>query len=193
MATVSPFKAVDLKNFLDGLGNSSTGHTHLTLLQELIDNSLDANANDIIIKTEGNDLIINDNGNGMNIDELCRCLQFYSKNSNKNTIGKFGIGGSTAIVSLSRQNMNEEIMFCREGGCIIQLLDDGGYLRLSYVDCANYYNKYSFTYTEKYFDDKGTEKEPVSSVIAPKLRLEKDGSAGLASFPVGSVTVLASS
>ncbi len=111
MSTTTQFKAVDLKNFLDGLGNSSTGHTHLTLLQELIDNCLDANANDIIIKTEGNDLIINDNGNGMNIDGLCRCLQFYSKNSDKNTIGKFGIGGSTAIVSLSRQNMNEEIIY----------------------------------------------------------------------------------
>ena len=111
MSTINQFKAVDLKNFLDGLGNYSTGHTHLTLLQELIDNSLDANANDIIIKTEGNDLIINDNGNGMNIDGLCRCLQFYSKNSDKNTIGKFGIGGSTAIVSLSRRTCNEEIIY----------------------------------------------------------------------------------
>lgn len=111
MSTTNQFRAVDLKNFLEDLGNSSTGHTHLTLLQELIDNSLDANANDIIIKTEGNDLIINDNGSGMNLDGLCRYLQFYSKNSDKDTIGKFGIGGSTAIVSLSRQNMNEEIIY----------------------------------------------------------------------------------
>lgn len=111
MSTINQFRAVDLKNFLNELGNPSTGHTHLTLLQELIDNSLDANATEIIIKTEGNDLIIKDNGNGMNLDGLCRCLQFYSKNSDKDTIGKFGIGGSTAIVSLSRQNMNEEIIY----------------------------------------------------------------------------------
>lgn len=111
MSTINQFRALDLKNFLNELGNPSTSHTHLTLLQELIDNCLDANATEIIIKTEGNDLIINDNGNGMNLDGLCRCLQFYSKNNDKDTIGKFGIGGSTAIVSLSRQNMNEEIIY----------------------------------------------------------------------------------
>ena len=57
------------------------------------------------------------------------------------------------------QNMNEEIMYCREGECIIQLLDDGGYLRMSTAGAGTYYNKYGFKYTEKYFDDKGVEKE----------------------------------
>ena len=57
------------------------------------------------------------------------------------------------------ENMNEEIMYCREGECIIQLLDDGSYLRMSTAGAGTYYNKYGFKYTEKYFDEKGKEKE----------------------------------
>ena len=62
------------------------------------------------------------------------------------------------------QNMNEEIMFCRELECIIQIQNDGSYLRLGVTAAKNYYLKYGFKYTEKYFDEKGVEKEKSVSV-----------------------------
>lgn len=105
--SMTKFCGIDFKEYLYHLGESSTGHNKLTLLKELIDNSLDANATHIkIYKQENvqeNSIIIQDNGDGMDRVSLFRCIQFYSKNVAGKT-GKFGIGGSTALVNLSKYN-----------------------------------------------------------------------------------------
>ena len=100
------FSAFNLKNFLQLLGKSSSGHNELSLIKELIDNSLDANAKNItfeINNKDGNFIEITDDGIGMTQQDLFRCIQFYSQNKN-NKIGKFGIGGSTSLVYLSDIN-----------------------------------------------------------------------------------------
>ena len=100
------FSAFNLKNFLQLLGKSSSGHNELSLIKELIDNSLDANSRNItfeINNKDGNFIELTDDGDGMTQQDLFRCIQFYSQNEN-NKIGKFGIGGSTSLVYLSDIN-----------------------------------------------------------------------------------------
>ena len=100
------FSAFNLKNFLQLLGKSSSGHNELSLIKELIDNSLDANAKNITFEINNKDgffIEMTDDGIGMTQQDLFRCIQFYSQNQN-NKIGKFGIGGSTSLVYLSDIN-----------------------------------------------------------------------------------------
>ena len=97
------FCGLDFKEYLHQLGESSTGHNKLTLLKEIIDNSLDANATIIKLFKKESSIIIQDNGDGMDTEALFRCIQFYSKNQTGKT-GKFGIGGSTALVNLCKSN-----------------------------------------------------------------------------------------
>ena len=93
---MTKFCGLDFKEYLHQLGESSTGHNKLTLLKEIIDNSLDANSTIIKLFKKESSIIIQDNGDGMDTEALFRCIQFYSKNQTGKT-GKFGIGGSTAL------------------------------------------------------------------------------------------------
>ena len=98
---MAEFSGLDFKEYLRNLGESSTGHNKLTLIKELIDNSLDASATKVLLLEEDDSIIIKDNGNGMSKQDLFRCIQFYSKNKMGKT-GKYGIGGSTALVNLCK-------------------------------------------------------------------------------------------
>jgi hypothetical protein len=101
------FEPVNIYNYLKHLGTSSTGHNNLSLLKELIDNSFDAKAKNIIIdKQEGNNkngnkyyqIRYKDDGKGMNQENLYRFIQLHSENIDGG-IGKFGIGGISTLVN----------------------------------------------------------------------------------------------
>ena len=68
------FEPVNIYNYLKHLGTSSTGHNNLSLLKELIDNSFDAKAKNIVI-----DKIINESIK--NLIELIR-LKYTILNKN---------------------------------------------------------------------------------------------------------------
>lgn len=106
------FSPVNLENTLDNLGTSGTGHTPLTLLKELFDNGIDAGANEIITKCSGKRgtdglpkhiFKYTDNGLGMDQQQLYKSIQITSKN-NKDGIGNYGIGGTSAIVNFAQIN-----------------------------------------------------------------------------------------
>ena len=104
---MAKFEPVNIYNYLKRLGTSSTGHNNLSLLKELIDNSFDAKAKNIVIdKQEGNNsdgtkfyqIKYKDDGKGMNQENLYRFIQLHSENIDGG-IGKFGIGGSSTLVN----------------------------------------------------------------------------------------------
>lgn len=101
------FEPVNIYNYLKHLGTSSTGHNNLSLLKELIDNSFDAKARNIVIdKQEGNNkdgtkyyqIRYKDDGKGMDQEGLFRFVQLHSENIDGG-IGKFGIGGISTLVN----------------------------------------------------------------------------------------------
>uniref|UniRef100_A0A6C0L0E4 Histidine kinase/HSP90-like ATPase domain-containing protein n=1 Tax=viral metagenome TaxID=1070528 RepID=A0A6C0L0E4_9ZZZZ len=101
------FEPVNIYNYLKHLGTSSTGHNNLSLLKELIDNSFDAKAKNIVTdKQEGNNsdgtkyyqIRYKDDGTGMSQENLYRFVQLHSENINGG-IGKFGIGGISTLVN----------------------------------------------------------------------------------------------
>ena len=101
------FEPVNIYNYLKHLGTSSTGHNNLSLLKELIDNSFDANAKNIVIdKQEGNNsdgtkyyqIRYKDDGRGMDQVNVYRFVQLHSENIDGG-IGKFGIGGISTLVN----------------------------------------------------------------------------------------------
>ena len=99
------FEPFNIYKYLTQLGTSSHGHNIMSLLKELIDNSIDAKSTNIEITHSTDNLnkfsiIITDNGHGMDQNNLYKCVQIASVNTN-NGIGKFGIGGISALVNLS--------------------------------------------------------------------------------------------
>lgn len=98
------YEPINLKYMLDQLGGSETGHNLTSLLKELIDNGLDAGSTSIRFYLKNSStLLYEDNGNGMSYDEVQKCIQIYSNNTNDG-IGKFGIGGVSALVNFSDIN-----------------------------------------------------------------------------------------
>jgi len=75
-------------------------------LKELIDNSLDAESNNIHITIwDDNDvnIMVQDDGVGMSRDLIKRCAAFgQSDNQNQQKIGRFGFGLTTAIISRTK-------------------------------------------------------------------------------------------
>lgn len=93
-------------------GERSSKYSFYGVLNELIDNSMDASAEkiDIILHTnENGELIkisIKDDGNGMSSEELSGSFRIGSskkKTYAKNSIGKFGRGGTLGCISIARK------------------------------------------------------------------------------------------
>jgi len=97
---------IDVKGFIKSKVDGNSGHTFITSLEELIHNSIDANASKIYILHNSDGLpIIVDNGNGMD-DAQMESLTIMHKHINmhdKNTIGKYGIGLKDAIFCLGKK------------------------------------------------------------------------------------------
>lgn len=87
------------------------GYSPETAIADIIDNSISANANNIIIKSVWNGadthISILDDGNGMNNDALIDALRPGSKNPleerSESDLGRFGLGLKTASFSQTRK------------------------------------------------------------------------------------------
>lgn len=93
-----------------------------TALAELIDNSLQANANDVAITiirpdTKGLPRIdVEDNGHGMDTSELAACLRFggSARFGSRASFGRFGMGLPAASLSQTRR---VDVTSWQHGGC----------------------------------------------------------------------------
>jgi hypothetical protein len=75
---------------------SKLSHTVPEAFAELVDNSLDANAQSVVVVCDEDKFTICDDGLGMNVKELINSCAFSSKTSELSLIGKFGCGGTAA-------------------------------------------------------------------------------------------------
>lgn len=80
----------------------SSGYSFNSALADIIDNSIDANANiiDIEIDIDKMQVLILDNGNGMSFEQMVEALKLGSASSKKNNdLGKYGFGLKSASFS----------------------------------------------------------------------------------------------
>ncbi len=89
------------KSLFAKLGNS--GYSLDESISELVDNSIDAANQDLVIeiKISDNEISIQDNGNGMNKDEIINALKLGASKK-ENQLGKFGLGMKTSCLSLGK-------------------------------------------------------------------------------------------
>ena len=107
-------------------GFVNTQISKIDLLKELIDNSIDAKAKEIIIDIDylTQKLTITDDGVGMDSDGISRIVNAMCKKSdNSNQIGKFGMGAKNAFGGLSDNN-KIEILTKKENGNVFELIID---------------------------------------------------------------------
>lgn len=73
-----------------------------SVLAELIDNSLDANATEVEIHVNSKSLTVYDNGDG--IEDINKMFEIGStgRNGNPNAIGKFGVGAKHALLGVGK-------------------------------------------------------------------------------------------
>jgi DNA topoisomerase VI subunit B len=141
MDTDTVCEPINVDNMIRQMGGLETGHTQISLLKELIDNGIDAKADKIKLTreyddTNGDSIKYSDNGLGMNKHQLQKCVQIYSENNSSN-IGKFGIGGVSAIVNFSDiYNPNSKavvkIITKTKDGQVLSLNIDWNKSRISY-------------------------------------------------------------
>ncbi|MEM0134539.1 MAG: ATP-binding protein [Thermoplasmatales archaeon] len=84
------------------------GYDFVTAAADIIDNSIQAGANEIDIKMEFNGdsswFLVSDNGKGMSSDELNEAMRFGTKREyDDDELGKFGLGLKTASISQCRR------------------------------------------------------------------------------------------
>ena len=106
----------------------SLGHTSVTAFNDLLDNSLDAEASEITVyinsvaKGKSESYVIVDNGVGMNKETLIESFRFATDiGHNERDLGKFGIGGTTSIFSLGEEVV--KITRCKSGEILVGHLD----------------------------------------------------------------------
>ena len=87
----------------------SSGYDNYSAIADLIDNSFDANADEVKINISGSDeknkiITIADNGDGMDRDTLDEALRLGSStNRSEDSLGKFGMGLITASISMGKK------------------------------------------------------------------------------------------
>lgn len=100
-------------DFIKTLSNGA-GYDANSSIDELIDNSIGANANIINIHIENGHFKIEDIGEDAGMDEVTLLHNFFcagksSTRKNKNAPGKFGIGGKTAILAIIGETMDTDV------------------------------------------------------------------------------------
>lgn len=79
-------------------------YTNTSALADIVDNSLDAGANNIIVDISKEEITILDDGCGMNIDVMREAIKLGSNtNKDKTELGRFGMGLVTAGISMARR------------------------------------------------------------------------------------------
>ena len=96
---------IDPKGFIKSHINGNSGHTFTSSMEELIHNSIDAQASQVyILKNDVGIPIIVDNGNGMDDDEMENLTIIHRhKDTINNTIGKYGVGLKDALFCLGKK------------------------------------------------------------------------------------------
>ncbi|MCH7963156.1 MAG: ATP-binding protein [Bacteroidetes bacterium] len=118
----------------------STGYDNYNALADIIDNSLDADANKVIIDIyqEKGDfkIIIADDGKGMDLHVLDEALKLGSETDKdyQSDLGRFGMGLSTASLSMCRRT---EIITKDKSGKLLKSVTD-----LDWVKESNEFKKY---------------------------------------------------
>ena len=147
---------INVDNMIRQMGGLETGHTQISLLKELIDNGIDAKADKIKLTREydntyGDSIKYSDNGIGMNKHQLQKCVQIYSENNSSN-IGKFGIGGVSAIVNFSDiYNHNSKalvkIITKTKDGQVLSLTIDWNKSKISYDNYRESINNINYNHS----------------------------------------------
>lgn len=75
----------------------ASGRTHIGVMCELIDNSIDAGATTIQIVFYGDDITVLDNGCGMNANEVIKSLSIGHSQKLDASIGGYGVGMKSAM------------------------------------------------------------------------------------------------
>lgn len=80
-------------------------YTNATALADIVDNSLDANAENITITIDKEKyIIIQDDGFGMTFETMCEAIKLGSNTEKESTdLGRFGMGLVTASISMGRK------------------------------------------------------------------------------------------
>ena len=87
----------------------STGYSSYTAIEDIVDNSIDAHARNIMISADVSDkvptVIIADDGEGMDNEILDQALRLgsISEKDDVSDLGKYGMGLTTASISLGRK------------------------------------------------------------------------------------------
>lgn len=102
-------------------GERASHYTLVGVLSELIDNSIDSDADniDITLVSDGDDklikITIKDDGNGMNQEELSGSFRIgasINKVYSNKSIGKFGRGGTLGCISVAKE---KKTFTCKDG------------------------------------------------------------------------------
>ena len=80
-----------------------SGYENVSAIEDLIDNSIDAGADEIRIDISNKQIFIADNGSGMSYDDLINALKLGGKKMHDDIkdLGKFGFGLITASISIA--------------------------------------------------------------------------------------------
>lgn len=102
-------------------------YTNSDAIADIIDNSLDAGAENIIVSIDKNDsVIIHDDGCGMDFDTMIEALRFGSDTGKDTTeLGRFGMGLNAASLSIGRRI---EVVSRADGDIPNKLVFDLGYI-----------------------------------------------------------------
>lgn len=79
------------------------GYKNIDAIADIVDNSIDANADTILVEISDKEIIVSDNGCGMDLDTLKQCLRLGSdtkKEEDQSNLGKYGMGLTTASLSI---------------------------------------------------------------------------------------------
>lgn len=139
----------------------STGYDNYNAIADIIDNSIDADANKIFIDVfqEHGDfkIIIADDGKGMDYHTLDEALKLGSETEKdyQSDLGRFGMGLSTASLSMSKRT---EVITKDKSGKLLKSITDLDWVRESnkfskFLDVADEENKKLFI---KYLNDSST-------------------------------------
>ena len=95
---------IDTKGFLKAHIDGNSGHTFSSSIEELIHNSIDAEANNIyILKDKYGSLIIVDDGIGMDNNNIKNLAVMHKHEATNKNIGKYGIGLKDALFCLGKK------------------------------------------------------------------------------------------
>lgn len=94
--TPNPAKTIDSLRYLT--------YSNETALADIVDNSLDANADNVTVVIENDSITIIDDGYGMDESTLCEAIKLGSNTDKDGSkLGRFGMGLVTASISMAKK------------------------------------------------------------------------------------------